>query len=185
MLEPLNTNFDVNGYGLFNLRLPEFPHEPVRNKEFTALARFVEATNAKVDRINFDATNIVHTVFQQAKKTENLYNETLKVHNLTKAIVATPGPQGPTGPAGSTGARGPSGVQGPVGPQGATGAGLNILGVLTSQSELPASGDPASGYVIDGELFVWNGVSWNNTGALVNLPPPGLNPVALALVFGS
>lgn len=51
------------------------------------------------------------------------------------------GAQGPIGPQGQTGARGPIGQTGATGPQGERGIGVNILGTLTSTSQLP---DPTS-----------------------------------------
>jgi len=52
-----------------------------------------------------------------------------------------------------------AGKQGPVGP------GVNIRGVLPSTAELPPTGEPGYGYVIEGDLWVWgNGDVWTNVG---------------------
>ncbi|MVW75400.1 collagen-like domain-containing protein [Pseudomonas xionganensis] len=104
------------------------------------------------------------------------------------------GPQGPVGPDGASayavavaggfvgdeatwlaslvGPQGPQGVQGiqgdtgATGPQGDPGAGLNILGTLASQAELPATGNPGEGYLIAGDLWVWSGTAWVNAGQI-------------------
>lgn len=58
------------------------------------------------------------------------------------------------------------GPPGPVGPEGPVGPSLNILGELNDVSELPPSAEAGEGYVIDGELWVWDhiGLQWNNAG---------------------
>ena len=59
---------------------------------------------------------------------------------------------------------------GPTGPKGATGAqgqGLVIKGSLANSSLLPTSGNqPGDAYLIAGNLWVWNGSSWQNTGSV-------------------
>lgn len=46
-----------------------------------------------------------------------------------------------------------------------TGQGVVIKGTLSSQDELPQQGNEiGDGYVIDGDLWVWNGQSWVNVG---------------------
>jgi len=57
-------------------------------------------------------------------------------------------------------------TQGPRGPKGDTGAGLNILGTLTDPSELPETGDLGDGYIIDGDLYIWDGNSWEDVGQI-------------------
>lgn len=61
----------------------------------------------------------------------------------------------------STGEPGP---EGPQGPQGEPGTGVNILGSLNDSSELPDDAETADAYLIDGELWVWNGEEWLNAG---------------------
>lgn len=75
-----------------------------------------------------------------------------KIGNIKGATGAT----GPAGPQGATGPIGPTGAQGPQGPRG---IGVNILGTLTSTSQLP---DPTtvakdSAYIIpaDGVNHLW------------------------------
>jgi len=98
------------------------------------------------------------------------------------------GPQGPTGiqgPTGLTGATGPTGLTGPTGaastvpgptgptgPTGPVGAGLNILGTLSGPSGLPISGSPGDGYIINGDLYVWDGSQWVNVGDIVGPTGP-------------
>ncbi|NMG39804.1 hypothetical protein GRZ55_11170 [Chelativorans sp. ZYF759] len=66
------------------------------------------------------------------------------------------GPKGDKGDKGDQGEPGPKGDQGDIGPKGDDGSSVNILGTLANVSELPASGDIGDGYVIDGDLWVWN-----------------------------
>ncbi|USK56580.1 hypothetical protein LIS82_08955 [Cytobacillus solani] len=48
--------------------------------------------------------------------------------------------------------------------KGEQGTGLNILGSLSDESELPSTGDIGSAYLINGYLFVWDGTVWQNAG---------------------
>ena len=88
------------------------------------------------------------------------------------------GIQGPQGIQGDPGEKGPQGIQGEIGPKGDkgdkgdTGAGLNISGSLSSQSELPPIGDLGEGYLINGYLFVWTGTEFENVGNIQG--PQGL-----------
>ncbi|MGB7565571.1 MAG: head fiber protein [Prochlorococcaceae cyanobacterium] len=78
-----------------------------------------------------------------------------------------PGPQGPAGPAGGQGPKGDAGPQGdvgPAGPQGPAGTGVTILGSLGSEGELPGTGNVGDSWLIDGDLWVWNGTAWENVG---------------------
>ena len=59
---------------------------------------------------------------------------------------------------------GPAGPQGPPGPQGDPGTGVTILGSLDDPSELPDDGEIADVYLINGELWVWDGEAWINAG---------------------
>lgn len=106
-----------------------------------------------------------------------------------------PGPQGPQGQNGAQGPPGPEGAsayqtavaegyegteaewlasligppgpEGPPGPQGEAGAGVRILGSLDDPTDLP---NPASevgdAYLIDGDLWVWDGTTWENVGTI-------------------
>lgn len=76
------------------------------------------------------------------------------------------GDKGDTGEKGDTGAEGSQGPQGPQGIQGPTGDGLNILDVLTSEAELPATGNPGDAYLIGQDLYVWlsGATSYTNVG---------------------
>jgi hypothetical protein len=78
-----------------------------------------------------------------------------------------PGPTGAQGPAGSQGPKGdagPAGPAGPDGPQGPAGTGVTIVGSVNDPSELPATGVPGESWLIDGDLWVWNGTAWENVG---------------------
>jgi hypothetical protein len=87
--------------------------------------------------------------------------------------VLIPGPEGPMGPAGPEGPPGPMGPQGepgPEGPQGATGeqgpagTGVNIIGTLDDPSQLFIGEYVGDAYLIDGNLWVWDGTIWTNAG---------------------
>ncbi len=68
------------------------------------------------------------------------------------------------GPAGSNG---PTGPAGPTGADGADGTSVTILGSLTTTGDLPGSGNsPGDGYIISGDLHVWDGSQWNNVGPI-------------------
>ena len=87
------------------------------------------------------------------------------------------GPTGPTGagatgPTGSTGATGPTGasVTGPTGPTGAQGLSITFEGSVGATGSLPTVGnDVNDAYIVnaDGNLYVWDGDSWNDVGQIV------------------
>jgi hypothetical protein len=89
-----------------------------------------------------------------------------------------PGATGPTGPAGSTGAtgatgpagqkgdKGDTGPTGATGPQGPAGTGVTIKGTLSSQANLPPTGDAGDAYLINGDLWVWTGSAYTNVGTI-------------------
>lgn len=64
------------------------------------------------------------------------------------------------------GPEGPQGPQGETGPQGAAGAGLNILGTLATEGDLPLTGNAGEAYLIAGDLWVWSGSEWVNAGQI-------------------
>lgn len=61
-----------------------------------------------------------------------------------------------------------------IGPKGDTGSGLNIIGELNSESELPAEGKSGDAYLINGQLYVYVGSGgnvssnpkWSNVGTI-------------------
>ena len=68
---------------------------------------------------------------------------------------------------GATGATGPTGEAGPTGPQGVN---INFVGSVADTGSLPSSGnDVNDAYIVDadGNLWVWNGSSWNDAGQIV------------------
>lgn len=87
-----------------------------------------------------------------------------------QGAVGEEGPQGPVGATGETGPEGPQGVQGPQGPQGdqgETGTGLTVLGTLDEVGDLPeGDNDPGDAYLIDGDLWIWDGTEWDNAGPI-------------------
>lgn len=79
------------------------------------------------------------------------------------------GPTGPTGPAGPAGADGSTGPTGPQGPQGPAGTGINMKGQVATVGDLPPTGNTkGDAYTVqaDGNLYVWDGTRWNNSGPM-------------------
>ena len=79
------------------------------------------------------------------------------------------GPQGVPGPKGDKGDVGPVGPQGPQGEkgeQGKDGTSLNILGTKESEADLPLSAEKNDAYLINGEMWVFDGTNWNNAGKI-------------------
>ena len=64
------------------------------------------------------------------------------------------------------------GVDGKDGIDGKDGTSINILGSLTSTSDLPESANPGDCYTIDGELYIWssNTGTWENIGNIKGEP---------------
>jgi hypothetical protein len=88
------------------------------------------------------------------------------------------GATGPTGSQGATGQTGNTGFIGPTGPTGPTGpigAGLNILGSFATYAVLVAAyptGSIGDAYLIGGDLWVWSGTQWLNTGNILGPTGP-------------
>lgn len=79
------------------------------------------------------------------------------------------GPQGVPGPKGDKGDVGPQGPQGPrgeKGEQGNDGTSLNVLGTKESEADLPLSAEKNDAYLINGEMWVFDGANWNNAGKI-------------------
>lgn len=76
------------------------------------------------------------------------------------------GPQGVQGPKGEKGDVGPQGPRGEKGEQGNDGTSLNILGTKESEADLPLSAEKNDAYLIDGEMWVFDGTNWNNAGKI-------------------
>ena len=58
------------------------------------------------------------------------------------------------------------GIRGPVGPRGEVGPGINFLGSLSNTNELPPTAGSGDAYIIQGNIWVWDGSSWANLNAL-------------------
>ena len=98
--------------------------------------------------------------------------------NVTGPTGATgpTGSVGPTGPTGPTGAAsnvtGPTGSTGPTGPQGTS---INLKGSVDTPANLPVGSNMVNdAYVVDsdGDLYVWNGGSWQSVGQIVGPQGP-------------
>ncbi|MGR6906152.1 pyocin knob domain-containing protein [Lysinibacillus sp. BSL11] len=82
---------------------------------------------------------------------------------------------------------GPPGLDGPPGPtgqDGKDGIGINPLGELQSEDELPSTGLPGDMYMIQGDMYVWqeNTSSWKNVGPIQG--PEGKSAYDLAVENG-
>ena len=74
------------------------------------------------------------------------------------------GPKGDTGDTGATGDTGPAGAKGDTG---ATGTGITIKGSYDTYEELihdHPTGEPGDAYLVNGNLYIWNGTTWENVG---------------------
>ena len=81
-------------------------------------------------------------------------------------IIGPQGVQGPKGDKGDVGPVGPQGPQGEKGEQGNDGTSLNILGTKESEADLPLSAEKNDAYLINGEMWVFDGTNWNNAGKI-------------------
>lgn len=61
---------------------------------------------------------------------------------------------------------GPQGPKGEKGEQGNDGTSLNVLGTKESEADLPLSAEKNDAYLIDGEMWVFDGANWNNAGKI-------------------
>lgn len=61
---------------------------------------------------------------------------------------------------------GTDGAPGAQGPQGDMGPGVQILGKLDSESELPSTGELGQGYLINGDFWGWTGTAYENLGPI-------------------
>ena len=76
------------------------------------------------------------------------------------------GPKGDKGDIGPQGPQGPQGLQGEKGEQGNDGTSLNVLGTKESEADLPLSAEKNDAYLINGEMWVFDGTNWNNAGKI-------------------
>lgn len=85
------------------------------------------------------------------------------------------GSAGATGPTGETGVTGPTGGSGPTGPTGSQGVSITLQGSVAATANLPSSNNNINdAYVVDadGNLYVWDGDSWNDVGQIVGPSGP-------------
>lgn len=81
-------------------------------------------------------------------------------------IIGPQGVQGPKGDKGDVGPQGPQGPRGEKGEQGNDGTSLNVLGTKESEADLPLSAEKNDAYLINGEMWVFDGTNWNNAGKI-------------------
>lgn len=58
------------------------------------------------------------------------------------------------------------GEKGEPGKDGNDGTSVNIKGEVASEDQLPESAQPGDAYVVNGDLYVWDGLRWNNIGSI-------------------
>lgn len=58
------------------------------------------------------------------------------------------------------------GEKGEPGKDGNDGTSVNIKGEVASEDQLPESVQPGDAYVVNGDLYVWDGLRWNNIGGI-------------------
>lgn len=58
------------------------------------------------------------------------------------------------------------GEKGEPGKDGNDGTSINIKGNVSSAEELPESAQPGDAWVVNGDLYVWDGLRWNNVGGI-------------------
>lgn len=58
------------------------------------------------------------------------------------------------------------GERGEPGKDGNDGTSVNIKGEVASEDQLPESAQPGDAYVVNGDLYVWDGLRWNNIGGI-------------------
>lgn len=80
------------------------------------------------------------------------------------------------------GATGGTGPQGLPGKDGKDGTGVTIIGSLSSEDDLPSTGNMGDAYLINGFLYVWNGTVWENVGEIQG--PEGKSAYDLAVQNG-
>jgi hypothetical protein len=88
-----------------------------------------------------------------------------------EASNANDGPTGPTGLTGATGATGPQGTS------------IDFKGSVATTGALPTGADSNDAYIVDadGNLWVWDGDSWNDAGQIVGPQGPQGNTGATGL----
>lgn len=58
------------------------------------------------------------------------------------------------------------GEKGEPGKDGNDGTSVNIKGEVASEDQLPESAQPGDAYIVNGDLYVWDGLRWNNIGGI-------------------
>ena len=118
------------------------------------------------DEIHFK-TNSNQVVFDDGETfQQKLDSGTLKGEQGERGLAGAVGPQGPQGEIGPQGEAGPQGPQGPKGENGKDGVGIQILGQIDSEETLPETGEPGHGWLVNGDLYVWDNKhsDWINVG---------------------
>lgn len=85
----------------------------------------------------------------------------IPANGATWGLLAEKGDTGSQGIKGDTGTQGDQGLKGDKGDAGTS---VTILGSFNDESELPSTGSVGDGYLIAGDLYVWDGTSWENVG---------------------
>jgi len=97
--------------------------------------------------------------------------QNVNVQGPNVVVVGQGGPKGAQGIQGAQGVQGVQGIQGAgiQGAQGVAGKSVSILGTYSSYAALLAAhptGNSGDAYLVNGELYVWDGSSWQNVGSI-------------------
>jgi uncharacterized protein YcnI len=95
-----------------------------------------------------------------------------------EAASANDGPTGNTGATGAVGTTGATGLTGSTGPTGPQGTSIEFKGSVANTGSLPTgANDVNDAYIVDadGDLYVWDGATWNSVGQIVG-PQGGTGP---------
>lgn len=161
------TSFSINGIPQSDAALPQNLAQTFTNKEIRGELNtlYLDSGTTAERRANAE---VGYTRF-------NTETDFLEVRTSTgweavgsNVAAGATGPTGPTGPIGpSGGPTGPTGPTGATGPAGAEAVAVNLLGSVALVADLPSTGNTvADAYVVlaDGNVYFWDGDSWNNIG---------------------
>ena len=132
-------------------------------QEIDDLIDLIDGLDGKTDASDSNITGINSQINDIKEDIENLTKELGDVQ-LTQGPKGDPGEQGPKGDKGDPGEQGPKGDKGE---QGQDGKSITIKGSIEEEN-LPEIGNVGDGWLINGNLFVWdeNTTGWINVGSI-------------------
>jgi len=126
-------------------------------QEIDDLIDLIDGLDGKTDASDSNITGINSQINDMKEDIENLTKELGDVQLI----------QGPKGDKGDPGEQGPKGDKGDPGEQGQDGKSITIKGSIEEEN-LPEIGNVGDGWLINGNLFVWdeNTTGWINVGSI-------------------